>query len=183
MDLYLEFLLITSYMVITYNIIALKYKKSVGFLSFSSGAKVFWVSLHVSIVSTNIIFYFLLVSRDLNQLPIIARACGILLFSAGLLFIFWGMYSLRKSVFVPGNKLVISGPYMFVRHPMYFGGILGAFGLAMFAGALLCVLYSLILAAVLSHISDAEEEGLRAEFGEEYADYAKEVPKLFPFFK
>ncbi len=183
MDLYLEFLLITSYMVVTYHIIALKYKKSVGFSSFSQSAKIFWVTLHVSIVSTNIIFYFLLISRDFNPVNVIVRACGILLFIAGIFFIFWGMYSLRKAVFVPGNKFVISSPYRFVRHPMYFGGVIGAFGLAVFAGSLLCILYSFVLAAVLSHIADAEEEGLRAKFGKEYADYAKKVPKLFPFFK
>ncbi len=180
MNLYLEFVLITSYMVVTYHIIALKYRKSVRFSSFTQSAKVFWVTLHVSIVSTNIIFYFLLISRDFNPVNVILRACGVLLFAAGILFIFWGMYSLRKAVFVPRNKLVISAPYRFVRHPMYFGGVIGAFGLALFAGSLLGVVYSFVLAAVLSHIADAEEEGLRAKFGEEYVVYARKVPKLFP---
>ncbi len=183
MDLYLEFFLITSYMVITYHIIALKYRKSTGFSSFTPGAKLFWISLHVFIVSTNIIFYFLLISRDFRPEEVILRAFGLLIFIAGIFFIFWGIYSLRKAVFVPGNKLVISGPYRFVRHPMYFGGVTGALGLALFAGSLLCILYSFMLAAVLSHIADAEEEGLREEFGEDYVAYARKVPKLFAFFK
>lgn len=182
MNLYLEFLLITSYMVITYHIIALKYKKAIGFSSFTPSAKLFWVSLHVFIVSTNIIFYFLLISRDFNPVHVILRACGLLLFIAGILFIFWGMYSLRKAVFVPGNKLVIAAPYSFVRHPMYFGGITGTFGLALFAGSLLGILYLLLLALVLSHIADAEETALRAKFGEDYVEYAGKVPKLFPSF-
>jgi protein-S-isoprenylcysteine O-methyltransferase Ste14 len=167
-------------MIITYHIIALKYRKSVGFSSFTTGAKIFWVALHVSIVSTNIIFYFVLISRDFNPVYVIVSVCGLMLFIAGIFFIFWGMYSLRKAVFVPGNKLIISGSYRFVRHPMYFGGVLGAFGLTLFAGSLLGIVYSFLLAAVLSHIADAEEEGLREEFGEEYADYSKKVPKLFP---
>ncbi len=181
MDLYLEFLLITSYMVVTYHIIALKYRKSVGFSSFTQGARVFWVSLHVSIVSTNIIFYLLLVFRDFNLVNILLRACGLLLFAAGIFFIFWGMYSLRKAVFVPGNMLVISGPYRLVRHPMYFGGVTGAFGLAIFAGSRLCFVYSFALAAVLSRIADAEEEVLREEFGTEYVDYANtgKIPSAY----
>jgi len=180
MNLYLEFFLITLYMVITYHIIALKYRKSIGFSGFTVSSKLFWVSLHVFIVSTNIFLYFRLISKDFNPISIIFSALGVLLFAAGLFIIFWGMYSLRKAVFVPGNKFIATGPYKYVRHPMYFGGVIGALGLALFAGSLLGLFYSLILALVLSHIADAEEEDLRARFGEAYVDYRKRVPKLFP---
>ncbi len=79
-----------------------------------------------------------------------------MLFAAGLFIIFWGMYSLRKAVFVPENKLVAAGPFKFVRHPMYLGGVIGALGLALFAGSLLGAVYSFVLTLVLSHISNAE---------------------------
>ncbi|MCZ7382782.1 MAG: isoprenylcysteine carboxylmethyltransferase family protein [Candidatus Methanoperedens sp.] len=180
MNLYFEFVLITSYMVITYHMIALKYRKSTGFSSFTPVLKVSWVSLHVFIVSTNIFFYFWFISKDFNPVHLLLRASGLLLFAAGLLFIFWGAYTLRKAVFVPENKLVIAGPYRFTRHPMYSGGIIGAFGLAVFAGSVLGAVYSFALALVLSHIADAEEEELRARFGKAYLDYKKSVPKLFP---
>ncbi len=180
MNLYFEFFLITSYMVVTYHIIALKYRKSTGFSGFTPISKIFWVSLHVFIVSTNIILYFWLISKDFNPVHVILRASGILLFAIGLFIIFWGMYSLRKAVFVPENKLIIAGPYKYVRHPMYFGGVIGALGLALFAGSLLGAVYSFILAAVLSHIADAEEEELKARFGKGYVEYGKRVPKLFP---
>ena len=180
MNLYFEFILIISYMVITYHIIALKYRKSTGFSGFTRGAKIFWVSLHVFIVLTNIILYFWLISRDFNPVHPIIRALGLLLFAAGLSFIFWGMYTLRKAVFVPENKLVAAGPFKVVRHPMYSGGIIGAFGLAVFGGSLLGAVYSFALAVVLSHIADAEEEELRARFGKEYLEYAGKVPKLLP---
>lgn len=179
MNLYFEFILITTYMVITYHIIALKYRKSAGFSGFTRSAKIIWVSLHVFIVSTNIVLYFRFISKDFNPVHVLLRASGLLLFAAGLLFIFWGMYTLRKAVFVPENKLVASGPYRFVRHPMYSGGIIGAFGLAVFAGSVPGAVYSFVLALVLSHIADAEEWELRARFGEAYLDYTKKVPKLF----
>lgn len=180
MNLYFEFVLITLYMVITYHIIALKYRKSTGFSGFTRGAKIFWVSLHVFIVSTNIFLYFWFISKDFNPVHELLRVSGLLLFAAGLLFIFWGMYTLRKAVFVPENKLVIAGPYRFVRHPMYSGGVIGAFGLAVFAGSVLGLVYSFILAVVLSHISDAEEDDIIARFGNEYTEYAKRTQKLFP---
>ncbi len=64
---YLEFVLITSYMVITYNIIALKYRRSMGFSAFSSASKAFLVSIHVFIVISNILLYFWMISKDLNS--------------------------------------------------------------------------------------------------------------------
>jgi protein-S-isoprenylcysteine O-methyltransferase Ste14 len=182
MNLYLEFILITMYMVITYHIIALKYRKSIGFPGFTPRKRIFWVSLHVFIVATNIIFYFWFVSKDFSPAHVIFRAFGLLLFTIGLLFIFWGMYSLRKAVFVPGNKFIATGPYSFVRHPMYLGGIIGAFGLAIFAGSVLGLLYSFVLALVLSHIADAEEEDLRARFGMEYVVYERRVLKLWKLY-
>ncbi len=181
MNPYLEFILITSYMVITYHIIALKYRKSIGFSDFTPSSKIFWVSLHVFIVSTNIILYFWLISKDFAPVYSLLEILGVLLFVVGLLFIVWGMYSLRKAVFIPGNKLIFAGPYKYVRHPMYLGGVIGALGLAVFAGSLLSVVYSFVLALVLSHIADAEEEELKARFGEEYDDYGRKVPKLFPY--
>ncbi len=179
MNLYLEFLLITSYMAITYHIIALKYRRSTGFPAFSKSAKIFWVLLHVFIVSTNIVLYFYLISKDFNPVHVLLRASGLFVFAFGLFLIFWGAYSLRKEVFVPGDKLVVTGAYKFVRHPMYLGGIVGAFGLALLAGSLLGAVYSFMLALVLSHIASSEEEDLRARFGTEYTEYAKKVPKLF----
>lgn len=180
MNLYFEFILITSYMAITYHIIALKYRKSTGFPAFSKSAKIFWVSLHVFIVSTNIVLYFYLISKDFNPVHVLLRASGLLVFAFGLFLIFWGAYSLRKEVFVAGNKLVVTGAYKYVRHPMYLGGVIGAFGLALLAGSLLGAVYSFVLALVLSHIASAEEEELRARFGEAYMEYGKRVPKLFP---
>lgn len=180
MNLYFEFILVTSYMVITYHIIALKYRKSIGFSGFTPGSKVFWVSLHVFIVSTNILFYFWFVSKDFKPVHFLLRASGILLFVVGLFIIFRSMYSLRKAVFIPGNKLIAAGPYKYVRHPMYLGGITGAFGLALFAGSLFAMVYSFILALVLSRIAEAEEENLIAKFGKEYEEYKRKVPKLLP---
>lgn len=63
---------------------------------------------------------------------------------------------------------------------MYSGGVIGAFGLAVFAGSVLGTVYSFVLALVLSRIADAEEEELRERFGEHYVEYAGRVPKLLP---
>jgi isoprenylcysteine carboxyl methyltransferase (ICMT) family protein YpbQ len=80
-------------------------------------------------------------------------------------------------------KLVTSGPYSLARHPMY--GIaaplfvLGAF----FGTGYLLLLPGLILYyAIMSAIADREEKPLVKEFGREYLEYRKRVPKLLPKF-
>ncbi|NJD77400.1 MAG: isoprenylcysteine carboxylmethyltransferase family protein [Candidatus Methanoperedens sp.] len=180
MDLILFFIVMILYMFITYHVIALKYTKSRAFSGFRAETRALLVAIHVWIVISNILLYFWLVWRDYNPPHIILRAAGILMFSSGLFIIFWGIHSLRKAVFVPENRVIVSGPFAFVRHPMYFGGITGAIGLALIAGSLLGLVYSFFLALVLSHISNAEEKDLEARFGMEYAGYKKKVPKLFP---
>jgi protein-S-isoprenylcysteine O-methyltransferase Ste14 len=181
MNLYTRFILIILYMIITYHIIALKYRKSAAFSGFRYTSRIFLVSLHIFIVASNILLYFWLITKDFNPISIVLSIVGILIFVSGLSIIFWGSYSLKKAVFVPGNKLVTTGAFSYVRHPMYLGGIFGALGLALFAGSLLGFVYSFVLAAVLSHIADAEEVDLKARFGEEYVEYQRKVPKLFPY--
>lgn len=180
MSIYAGFILLSSYMFITYHIIALKYKKSRVFSGNSCKSKLFLVILHFFIVITNIILYFWLILNDFNPISYFFSVLGILIFIFGIFMICWGIYTLRIAVFIPGNKLIIAGPYKFVRHPMYFGGITGAFGLALWAGTIQGAVYSLFLAVVLSHISDAEENDLIARFGNDYLEYRKKVRKLFP---
>lgn len=91
------------------------------------------------------------------------------------------MYYLIKEVFVHENKLRVKGPYAFIRHPMYLGWIIGALGLALSANSLIGLIYSFILALVLSRIAEYEEEDLRTRIGQEYVEYINKVPKLFPF--
>lgn len=179
MNINTEFVLMTSYMIVTYHIIALKYKGSRVFSGKNRISKTLLVGLHLFIVISNIGLYFWFISRDFNPVSY-SSVIGILIFIIGIFLIFWGMYSLRKAVFVPENKLIINGPYKFIRHPMYLGGIIGAFGLALFGGSLPGAVYSLFLAVVLSHISNAEEDDLIVRFGKDYNDYMKKVPKLFP---
>jgi len=170
-------------MIATYHLIALKYKKSVGFSKFTRKSKIFLVTLHVFIVITNILLYFWFIYRDFNQVSFALEVFGLIIFVFGLFIIFWGIYSLMQAVFIPENKLIAKGAFAFVRHPIYLGGVTGAFGLALFAGSPLALAYSLILAGVLSYIADAEEEELLERFGKEYAVYREKVPKLFPRFR
>jgi protein-S-isoprenylcysteine O-methyltransferase Ste14 len=80
------------------------------------------------------------------------------------------------------EPLVVKGPYGYVRHPLYTGVILLILGwwLLLDYSFLLvsAVLFSLWLNFV---VAPFEEKELRAIFGEDYEQYSKAVPRIFPF--
>ena len=82
---------------------------------------------------------------------------------------------------VEGHKLATSGPYAYVRHPIYSGmlGMLLATGLAIshWAG-LLAGLVVFFIGTIIRVRS--EERLLREAFGEQFEDYARRVPAIVP---
>jgi len=81
-----------------------------------------------------------------------------------------------------GDELVSSGPYRYVRHPLYAGLLLIAAGFPLYFGlyALTCV-GSFAMFLALHHRIKLEEEMLTDSFGKTYTDWAKERKRLIPF--
>ena len=78
-------------------------------------------------------------------------------------------------------RLVKEGPYGLVRHPLYLGNWLIATGLFVVAhDALLLAVGPLLVLGWYLKISAEEEWFLRERFGQEYEEYARKVPRLFP---
>jgi protein-S-isoprenylcysteine O-methyltransferase Ste14 len=79
------------------------------------------------------------------------------------------------------HTLTRSGPYRFVRHPIYTGLLLAIFGSGVIAlgewRGLLAL--ALVTAAFLRKIQ-IEERFLQEQFGDAYARYRQEVPALIP---
>ena len=82
---------------------------------------------------------------------------------------------------VEGHKLIVSGPYRFVRHPIYTGmfGKLLATGLAV-SHWIVLVPAVLIFAIGTAIRIRSEEKLLRGAFGDDFAAYARYVPAVFP---
>jgi protein-S-isoprenylcysteine O-methyltransferase Ste14 len=76
--------------------------------------------------------------------------------------------------------LVQSGPYRFVRHPMYAGGIAMAYGWALFVCGWLTLAYATLLFAFLDAKATREERWLASRFPD-YPAYQARVHKLIPF--
>ena len=77
-----------------------------------------------------------------------------------------------------GHSVVTTGPYSFVRHPMYAGAIPFLIGTPLLLGSWWGLLLSPLLIVVLALRAVLEERMLKAEL-EGYADYAKRVRYRF----
>jgi protein-S-isoprenylcysteine O-methyltransferase Ste14 len=115
-----------------------------------------------------------------SGMPAVLQALGwaMLLFSSG--FIMWVM---RENSFAApvvklqaerGHRVVSSGPYAFVRHPMYSGTILFFVGAALLLGSWWGVILSPLFAVLFAIRSGIEERALLAGLPD-YADYAARV--------
>jgi len=88
----------------------------------------------------------------------------------------WGLPMSRKAA----PELVTSGPYAFVRHPIYAGIMLAMLGSAV-AESILWVLPFLIATAYFIYSARSEERTMGQEFPEQYAAYRGRTKMLVPF--
>ena len=73
-----------------------------------------------------------------------------------------------------GHTVVTGGPYQFVRHPGYVGGILSALGTALLLGSWWAFVPTGLLVCVIVVRTALEDRTLQAEL-EGYRDYAGRV--------
>jgi Putative protein-S-isoprenylcysteine methyltransferase len=113
------------------------------------------------------------------------RWLGVVLFATGGALRIWPVFVLgqRFSGLVaiqPGHTLVTSGVYGVIRHPSYLGLLINSLGWSLaFRSGVGVLLTVLLIPALLSRIS-AEENLLRAQFGEEYKAYCSHTSRLIP---
>jgi len=79
------------------------------------------------------------------------------------------------------HRIVRSGPYAVVRHPIYSGGLLAFLGTAMAFGEVRgLIALGLVFIAWWTKLR-LEESFLETQFGAEYVQYRQEVKALIPF--
>ena len=117
----------------------------------------------------------------------VARAefAGIALIVAGAAISVAAVFKLGRNLTpLPHPKddatLIETGLYGWVRHPIYCGLLLAAFGWALFVQGALTLVWALVLLVFFDIKSRREERWLLARFPA-YADYRRRVRKLLPF--
>ena len=116
--------------------------------------------------------------RGLIGLPLIAL--GLLLIVRTIaLFVSVGRGTLAP--WDPTTRLVVRGPYRYVRNPMISGVLFVLLGEAALFGSLALLLWFGLVAAVNAvYMPLVEEPGLQRRFGEEYERYRAHVPRWIP---
>jgi protein-S-isoprenylcysteine O-methyltransferase Ste14 len=112
---------------------------------------------------------------------------GALLIAVGLAFVAWtvGLFATEGegtlAPWDPTRRLVIRGPYRYVRNPMIGGVLLILLGEAvLFVSPALLIWLATVLAVNAVYIPLVEEPGLRKRFGAEYDAYRAAVPRWLP---
>ena len=112
---------------------------------------------------------------------------GFVITLMGELIRLWGVSyagsETRTTGAVGGTYLIISGPFAYVKNPLYLGNILMYFGFGIMSMALFPYLQiiALLFFYFQYYVIIKREEGyLKEQFGEEYSKYYKAVPKLIP---
>jgi protein-S-isoprenylcysteine O-methyltransferase Ste14 len=82
-----------------------------------------------------------------------------------------------------GETLVTSGPYHYVRHPIYLGAFTFIIALALVAANWLLLLPALAVITLIYMQIGKEEAMLIDRFGDEYREYMKRTPRFIPKFR
>ena len=115
------------------------------------------------------------------------RIVGILLLVAGIVvllnafvrFVVEGIGT--PAPVAPTQRLVVGGPYRYVRNPMYLAVSATIVGQALVLGRAVLLLYAAgFVVLVVAFVRSYEEPTLLQQFGDEYEDYRRAVPGWWP---
>jgi protein-S-isoprenylcysteine O-methyltransferase Ste14 len=115
------------------------------------------------------------------------QIAGMVIGVAGAAVALWCIFTFAASgrgtpaPFDPPRRLVIRGPYRFVRNPMYIGAGLALASAALFYESLPLLGYAgLFFLATHVFVVGYEEPTLRRTFGPEYEAYCRQVRRWWP---
>jgi protein-S-isoprenylcysteine O-methyltransferase Ste14 len=110
---------------------------------------------------------------------------GVVVFASGIALAIWARVHLGRNWGMPTTQkaepeLVTSGPYRFIRHPIYSGILTGVLGTAL-ATNLIGLIIVVVLGAYFYYSASVEEKNLTAAFPTAYPAYRASTKMLIPF--
>jgi protein-S-isoprenylcysteine O-methyltransferase Ste14 len=129
--------------------------------------------------------YFSYQSSTAGTLNILLGVIGVALCVAGFAFAVWARVYLGRNWGMPmtlqeGHELVTSGPYAFVRHPIYTGFLLAMAG-SIFADGTIWLGILVVAGIYFIYSAKTEEKIMRQQFPNEYPGYIQRTKMLIPF--
>ncbi len=110
-----------------------------------------------------------------------------ILLLGSLIFAIWGfvlLYRMGKPAeghLERTTRLITTGLYGYIRHPLYLSLILGGFGAMAKDPGYLQILLAIINFIALIFTARVEEKEMIMKFGEEYREYMKKTKMFFPY--
>jgi protein-S-isoprenylcysteine O-methyltransferase Ste14 len=112
-------------------------------------------------------------STPLDYIGVVIGGFGLVLSLVSVVF----FRSMSKVLCVDAGKLTTAGPYRWSRNPQYVGWFLFLLGFALNDWSLWCLAALLVLAISLHLLVLVEEEHLLRTFGDQYAEFCRQVPR------
>jgi protein-S-isoprenylcysteine O-methyltransferase Ste14 len=118
--------------------------------------------------------------RNESENEYIIWPVGLFVFFIGMAIRIWAQQHLRYRLKVH-KELTLTGPYQFVRNPVYIGTILIVLGMTILLELLWLVPVTFVWCAIVySLVVHYEEVHLLQRYGESYRKYMSEVPRWLP---
>ena len=162
-------------------------------LAAASAAEQRWIPITVVVVSFHVSLTQLLLTLPLLGLaPVLATderprfLLGVAIYVVGIAVWFWARRSLGPldrfvDTVTPPTRLLVTGPFALVRHPLALGTLLCALGPVVAAGEPITWVTFAASAFCVAKRCLQDEEVLWAVFGAAYAAYAGRTRRLVPF--
>jgi protein-S-isoprenylcysteine O-methyltransferase Ste14 len=138
-------------------------------------------------VSAGGVFLIAVVLRNgsLAVHSVVLGVVGTLLFACGIVLAVWARVHLGRNWGMPTTQraepeLVTSGPYRFVRHPIYTGLLTALLGTAL-VDSLVGLIVVAVLVVYFYYCGIVEERNLTATFPTAYPEYRSRTKMLIPF--
>ncbi len=120
----------------------------------------------------------------LDQASLLVTWLAILSGLAGAALRLWGTAYLSASVVhsgaMHGDQVMASGPYRYVRNPLYLGSYLLGLSIAILMPPSGAAVFAVLLGVFYFRLILGEEAFLANQSGEAYLTYKKQVPRLVP---
>lgn len=144
-------------------------------------------SFYYAIMMVLALIEYCLVDRGLNIFLLVFSFSTLLI---SFVLRWWGMITLKDQWRVNAVKtslakreLILSGPYRYLRHPIYLGVVLELISIPLIVGAFFTLIFVLLVNVPLQILrSQLEERKLIEIFGKDYLDYMNLTPGFFPNF-
>jgi protein-S-isoprenylcysteine O-methyltransferase Ste14 len=124
---------------------------------------------------------------NFHLLPVtpVVQTIGVFVCASGIAFSIWAKIHLGKNWGMPmamkeNPDLIVTGPYSFIRHPIYTGMLIAMLGSMVTVGSMWLFWFILFFASFI-YSAKKEEKNMLLQFPDEYRDYMKRTKMIIPF--